>query len=1255
MLCSSCFKNPEAEHVSVASRSGCSRAKATAYTGFGILIASCVLAGVQLWAQNQTSQNYIVQASPNPQQNGNPNIAPTIYQAAFNNTNTPNNNQTTPLSTLYMPEKPNQAIASSVVKSNSIANIPATPNIRTQDQNSPRPIMPPNNIPYSPFAPAKQINPSTPSNFPASPNFSTSSSFPTGQNTGANQNQNQNQIFGLNNNTGSGSVITTVGFVTPETSANNSPTTPNQQGSNIPFPVPPLNEKNSHAEFSNVVSPNTNSYGTNNNAVNNVAVANNSAIKSHKLQHLTVDGFSAKLIKKLGQRFVPVQNVGNSNDMVRYRLPIKDGSSVELVVERANGIVTVTGSNAAVDNCIKIVRLLDLPESRDGSVTEFLPVQNSGTEVLHKAANFINQSGQNSIKFVQNQPNPPDVNNDQTKNETAAPTNPAPASNTNDLVNGGNGTILGPVQVNIIEDTFVIIGQPNDVAVVRRIVEQLDKISLEYEPAIELVPIKQADSSRVSQIVQQLYSQIYAQRRGSVTMIPLVKPNTILMVGKKENLDTAKELVNKLDLPVDPRSQFKIFRLKNAQAETLLTQIQQFYQARTGYGGLEQQVNIVADARTNALIVQANPRDWVEVEALIKQLDVDGGEAKSFIKIFNLKNATASELAETLQNIIGSSTSVGNFSGNNNTTQSRNPILVMQNENDKAAKSASTLYDVRISADARGNNVIVSAPPNAMLLIEILIKELDRLPSAESQIKIFNLVNADAYTITTMLQNLFSSTSTTGGFGNTGSSNTNMVTRRPGIEQGESTLVSVRFVAEIRTNSIVAIGSAGDMLTVETILMRLDEENMNNRKILTIKLVNTPATEIAAVIQQYVTGERQLELQNITSYMPQSPIEQYLKEVVIVPEPISNTLIISCTPRFYDQIRNIVQRIDERPRLVAIQGLIAEVNLSNNHERGFEIGLQDSILFRRAADGTMGPGFLFGDNAALPTSGVRAGTVASQGISNLGIGRNGTGVGGFTFSASSESVSILLRALEEKDKVRILSRPQLITLHNMRAVVTVGQRVPFAGSVTTSTYGEPMYSTEWQDVGTVLDLTPRITSDDQIVMSLYVAKESLGSEADGLTTSTGVKTPKINQSKAQTTISAMDGQTVIIGGFITEQKDIVNRSVPVLNKIPVVRHFFEYESQKTSRTELLIILTPTIIRNEADMERLKQREYSRMHWCLNDVVKLTGKSEMRSRTDNWLPCEVPYIQGTPTKLNESQLPPEENIKKLIPQLKISEE
>ncbi|MDR0336678.1 MAG: hypothetical protein LBI18_06265, partial [Planctomycetaceae bacterium] len=671
------------------------------------------------------------------------------------------------------------------------------------------------------------------------------------------------------------------------------------------------------------------------------------------------------------------------------------------------------------------------------------------------------------------------------------------------------------------------------------------------------------------------------------------------------------------------------------------------------------------------LIVQANPRDIVEIANMILQLDSEGSEATNIVKTFPLKNAMASELATTLQNAIagtgsGATSAAGGFggglgaAGGSQNTRTRSPMLSIGTvDADGNLQRANILYDVRVVADTRSNMLIVTAPEKSMSLIEALIKQLDQLPSAESQIKVFTLVNGDAYTLTTVLTNLFAASAasgTGGGFGGGTQATSQMATVRPGIEEGESTLVSVRFQTDPRTNSIIACGSAGDMTVVEALLIRLDEENMNNRKVMILKPLNSQASEIATIINNYAASERQLEIQNSSMYLPQSPQEQYRKEIICVADDITNSLIISTTPRYYDQVRTMVQELDERQLIVAIQVLIAEVQMSNGRDQGIEFGLQDSLLFDRSllSDGALAPGFLFGDpTQGLPLGAVRTGTVGTQGITSLGTGRSEGGIGGFTFSASSESVSVLVRALETQGKLRVLSRPFLTTLHNTRATVKVGQDIPtVSGSETSSYAGNTNTTVDYREVGTILDIIPRITADGQIVMGIYVEKSSVGSITDGIPimVSGGValNAPKFNITNAQTTVSALDGQTIVFAGLITEQKETINRSIPGLNKIPVLKHFFEYNSVKCERSELLIVLTPTIIRSEADMQILRQQEASRMHWCINDVVKLTGDSKMKIRGDEWYPHEVPCIPAAAVILDESQLPSDDKVKQALP-------
>ncbi|MCL2743972.1 MAG: hypothetical protein FWE67_08980 [Planctomycetaceae bacterium] len=1009
-------------------------------------------------------------------------------------------------------------------------------------------------------------------------------------------------------------------------------------------------------------------------AITKDVVAKKYVLKNdYVLKNIAPDVFERRFFEKLGSRFVPVKTVENLQETVSFQLPGKDGTKVDLSLNRKTGNISVSGTENMVNDTVKIVQLLDVPLDSAGTLTEFVEVQKNSGKTSTQAAQLIGQLTQKAVAeanpmITQNQQQaqfrPQPLPNQQ--NEPVARFGGQNTGTQNNAVNTvlglaeNNAGIVGPVQITIIEglDTMVIKGDPRDVAAVKNMLKQIEAMSLEYEPVIELVGLKNTDSYRVNMIVQTLYAQVYAARKGNITMLPLIKPNTILIIGKKESIDTAKDLIEKLDTEVQPGSDFIIIRLKNASSDALAPQIQTLYNNRPGAGqGLETQMGITSDFRTNSLIIQANPRDLTDIVTMVQQLDTPGSDAVNQVKTFQLKNAMATELASILQNAITGSTATGGFGAGAaaQTTRSRSPMFVEMNtlDGDGNLQKVSVLFDVRIVADTRSNTLIVSAPMDSMPLIEALIKQLDQLPAAESQIKVFTLVNGDASNLTTMLTNLFA-TSATGSFGAGGAQTSQIATVRPGIEEGESTLVAVRFQADTRTNSIIASGTAGDMAVVEAILLRLDEENMNNRKVMVLKPLNARASDIATAIQNYVTSERQLEIQNSGTYYPQSPAEQYRKDVIAIAENVTNSLIISTTPRYHEQIKNLVAQLDERPLMVAVQVLIADVTLRNNREQGIELGLQDSLLFDRSLmsgnPAAMVPGFLFGDpSTGLPRGNVNSGTVGTQGITSLGVNRPSSG--GFIFSASSESVSVLIRALEEQSRIRVLSKPQLTIMHENVGSISVGQKVPYVTSTSTNNVGNMQTSTAFYEVGTILDLLPRIMPDGVVALGIHAERSSV-SESDGIVIAISdgipITSPRVNQAIAETVIHARDGQTIVFAGLISEEKSTTERSVPFLNRIPIIKHFFEYKTTRCNRSELLIILTPTILRNEIDVEIIRQQEAARMHWCINDVVRLTGVSGMKMRHDEWTPSEVPIMHAEPVILDEKLLPSEDKIQMMYP-------
>jgi general secretion pathway protein D len=264
------------------------------------------------------------------------------------------------------------------------------------------------------------------------------------------------------------------------------------------------------------------------------------------------------------------------------------------------------------------------------------------------------------------------------------------------------------------------------------------------------------------------------------------------------------------------------------------------------------------------------------------------------------------------------------------------------------------------------------------------------------------------------------------------------------------------------------------------------------------------------------------------------------------------------------------------------------------------------------------------------------------------------GYGGLVLSASSESVSVLLRALSECRRLDVLSRPQITTMDNQQAFIQVGQQVPRITANTINQTGQTN-AIVLDDVGIILGVWPRVSPDGLVVMQINAVKSEVGPEAEGIPVSINeggqvIRSPIYQTTRAETTVSALDSQTIVLGGLITQRKEQFHRRVPYLSNIPILGYLFRYDGTAQRRTELLIIMTPHIVRNAEDMERLKRAESARMSWCLGDVIKVHGESGLRNRHDDFADGEtvvvypdagaVPTPATPPNGHEELNLPPQ---------------
>ncbi len=864
--------------------------------------------------------------------------------------------------------------------------------------------------------------------------------------------------------------------------------------------------------------------------------------------------------------------------------------------------------------------------------------------VLAQVAQDANvQTGQPNVQPMPNQPGQP--------NQPMGQGDPNDPNRRQTVVSGDLPALIanlrGEVTIEAIPDLGVVIlrGNDQDVQAVRQVIETLENLSAGQQPVIELLQLEHVDSAALATLLEDVYGRLATVRnRGTetpsrVAIIPIVKPNAILVIAPEGEMDAVLDLASQLDQPVAPATEFQVFRLRSALASQAAATVETFYNERAGLGA---RATVIADIRTNSLIIAARARDLEEIGALIRRIDRDESAWVNQMKVFPLRSAAAEELAEVIntaiQSVINpqSAQQQGNLAGAGaaggaaaqDLIAARSAVLEFIDASGESPQllRSGLLADIRVTPDPRTNALLVSAGEQSLPLIEALIRQLDRPAAAESVVKVFSLENSDATSVVELLDSLF-------GLEDQG----NQQNAAPGIQlagTGEgASLIPLRFATDVRTNSVIATGSGDALQVVEAILLRLDESDVRQRETTVIKLKNAPATEVATAIQQFLTSQR--ELVQINENLV-STIELLEREIIVVPEPVSNSLLISSTPRYYDEIRRIVTKLDEAPPQVIIQAMLVEVTLDNADEFGIELGFQDSTLFDRSIttinetlntviQGTGGqqiqsqeiisqsstPGFNFNNQPLGNNTAANPSSIGTQGLGNFALGRTNAdlGFGGFVFSASSANVSVLLRALSAKRTIQVLSRPQIRTLDNQRAQVQVGQEVPVVNGVTTNGLQvSPQIVRE--NAGLILTVVPRISPDGNVVMDVAAERSEFTGAGVPVyidaTTGASIESPIKEITTAVASVSVPTGQTIVLGGIITRTDDTLERKVPWLGDIPYLGQLFRYDSTRTLRRELLVFLTPRVIYSDADSELIKQVEADRLHYIEHEAESMHG-------------------------------------------------
>ena len=308
-----------------------------------------------------------------------------------------------------------------------------------------------------------------------------------------------------------------------------------------------------------------------------------------------------------------------------------------------------------------------------------------------------------------------------------------------------------------------------------------------------------------------------------------------------------------------------------------------------------------------------------------------------------------------------------------------------------------------------------------------------------------------------------------------------------------------------------------------------------------------------------------------------------LGDALIQEDPETRSLIIVADDDTQNEIVRVIKNLDRPKPQVLIKVLFAEVTLDNTLDFGvegnyaFNLGKPaTSQLVATAAQQAVSTAA----SAIIPTPTNGLGTAGS----NFGLAAAANQSNGAFFTLNTQNAAATIYALATRGKVNVLSRPSIIARNNQQAAIVVGQEVPIPTANQITEAGEQIQSVSYQDVGIILRVTPFITLNKSVEMIVSPEISSLSSQTVQI--SSNFSAPIINKTAAETVVVAPDTQTVVIGGLMQKQTSSMVNKVPVLGDIPVLGHLFKRTTNSSTKTELLIFLTPYIIQGTEGLDDL---------------------------------------------------------------------
>jgi type II secretory pathway component GspD/PulD (secretin) len=419
------------------------------------------------------------------------------------------------------------------------------------------------------------------------------------------------------------------------------------------------------------------------------------------------------------------------------------------------------------------------------------------------------------------------------------------------------------------------------------------------------------------------------------------------------------------------------------------------------------------------------------------------------------------------------------------------------------------------------------------------------------------------------------------------------------------------------SNNIVVVDTDASVRRILILINTFDSplQKKKQPQVFVLPVQNGKATDISNLLNQIFLGAKPTTTSTTTSKstsgttktsttsMPPAPTPPMATPQILAPggkgtggetlvsdvtkifaDEIRNSLIILATPEDYETIKAAIDKIDTTPRQVLIEGIVAEVTLSDDFKLGLAYAARTHIkVGHTVIDGITGfNGSSFADSSdSSSTTGTGSTTTASTSSSGFLLP---AATDGFSWigKGNDGDFAFFINALADKNRSKTLAAPHILVSDNREAHIQVGQQVPIVTSSTINPGGTSntiaTNTIQYKDIGIILKIKPQVNESG--LVALEISQEI--STFKLIEISKGQNDIIINKTEAATNLVVHDGQTIVIGGLIREDKSNDNAGIPFLSRIPLLGYLFGTTTKNTTRNELIILLTPRVIKSARD-------------------------------------------------------------------------